>query len=63
MKYVAAVDYGALRPDATALAETAEALEAAERGSDDFSLDSARLIRGMVLVNSGAAHRSEGLQL
>ena len=63
MKYVAAVDYGALRPDATALAETAEALEAAERGSDDFSLDSARLVRGMVLVNSGAAHRSEGLQL
>ncbi len=63
MKYVAAVVYGAFRPDATALADTEEALEAAERGSDDFSLDSARLVRGVVLVNSGAAHRSAGLRL
>jgi hypothetical protein len=63
MKYVIGMNHGAVRPDVTALADTAEALEAAERCGDDFSLDSARLVRGMVLVNSGAAHRCEGLRL
>jgi adenylate cyclase len=63
LRYSAAVCFGALRPDATALAVTARALEATDRCGDDFSLDSARLARGMVLVNSGAGHRSEGLRL
>ncbi len=63
LKYVIAVDCGALLPDSTALAATAEALEAAERCGDDFSSDSARLVRGVVLVNSGTAHRSAGLHL
>jgi hypothetical protein len=62
-KYVIAADSGALVPDATALAETAEALEAAEKGGDDFSLDAVRLARGMVLVNSHASHRAAGLAL
>jgi adenylate cyclase len=51
LKYSAAVCYGALRPDAAALAVTARALEAADRCGDDFSLE------------SGPAHRSEGLRL
>jgi adenylate cyclase len=63
LKYGIAVDCGALLPGANALAETAAALDAAERCSNDFSLDSARLIRGVVLIHSGDAHRSEGLQL
>ena len=62
-KYVIAADSGALVPDTTALAETAEALEAAEKGGDDFSLDAVRLSRGMVLVNSHASHRAAGLAL
>lgn len=62
-KYVVATHVGALLPDPTALSETAEALEAAERRGDDFTLDSARLSRGLVLVNSDACHHSIGLAL
>ena len=62
-KYVMATDCGALVPDSTALAETAEALEAVERCGDDFSLDAVRLARGMVLVNAHASHRDAGLVL
>ncbi len=44
------------------MAETAEALESAERCGDDFALDSARLSHGMVLVNGDAAHRPAGFE-
>jgi hypothetical protein len=49
-KYVASIPFGALPPDATAMRETAEALQIAERTSDDFILGMGRLGRGLALV-------------
>jgi adenylate cyclase len=57
------VPHGASLADATAIEETAEALELAQRCADDFALDSARLIRGIVLVNAEPSHHLDGLAL
>ena len=62
-KYVAAIPFGALLPDATAMRETAEALRIAERSSDDFILGMGRLSRGLAMVSRGGAEREAGLDL
>jgi adenylate cyclase len=63
LKYCMAIHNGASLPDAQAFVETAEALELAERCGEDFTVDSARLARGVVLANGDIAHRPAGLEL
>ena len=63
-KYVTGLALGALVPDATALAETEEALHIAQRYSEDMALGLAQMARGMILINSGdASCRQEGFAL
>jgi adenylate cyclase len=62
-KYVASIPFGALPPDATAMRETAEALQIAERSSDDFVLFMGRLGRGLALVTRDGPQREAGLDL
>ena len=62
-KYVAAIPFGALPSDATAMRETAEALRIAESSSDDFVLGMGRLSRGLVLVTRDGPQREAGLDL
>ena len=62
-KYVASIPYGALRPDATAMDETAEALRIAEHSGEDFVLGMGLLSRGLVLVSRDGPRREEGLEL
>jgi hypothetical protein len=62
-KYVASIPFGALPPDATAMRETAEALQIAERSSDDFILGMGRLGRGLALVSGDGPQREAGLDL
>lgn len=55
---------GALVPDATALAETAEALDIAHRYSEDLAVGLAQLARGMTLIYADdESRRSEGFDL
>jgi adenylate cyclase len=63
LKYGVPVHIGAVIPDVTADQETGEALERAERFGDDFARDSARLTRGIVLVNQPGQQRAAGLEL
>ncbi len=63
LKYGFPVHNGVLLPDATALQETANALDKADRFGDDFARDAARLARGLVLVNQTGQQRTPGLQL
>ena len=62
-KYVAAIPFGALLPDATAMGQTAEALRIAESSSDDFILGMGRLSRGLALVSGDGPQREAGLDL
>ncbi|WP_123023168.1 ATP-binding protein [Mycolicibacterium stellerae] len=62
-KYVAAIPFGALPPDSTAMRETAEALRIAEQTSDDFILGMGRLSRGLALVSRDGQERAAGLDL
>jgi len=62
-KYLVAIPIGALRPDATALRETADALVIAEQFGDDFTLGLARLVRGLALVHNNGPHRDEGIAM
>lgn len=62
-KYVLGVPIGALPANAAALADTAEALEIAQRCSEDFALHSAQLAHGVVLVSSDSADRLAGFEL
>lgn len=62
-KYGFAVHARALLPDALADRHTAEALEMAERSGDDYAVDTAMMIRGLVLVHQGDRHREAGLAL
>lgn len=62
-KYGFAVHIGAVRPDAAAERDTAEALQIAEQVGDDFAVDSARVSRGLVLINQGGSQRGAGLAL
>ncbi len=54
---------GAVLPDDTALQETSEAVEWAERSSDDFALTAARFVRGVTLLFLDGADRNAGLDL
>ena len=54
---------GVLVADATALQETADLLEVAERSGDDFTLACARFIRGLALVRQDGPERDEGFAL
>jgi hypothetical protein len=63
-KYVLGITYGALVADDAAVAATADALEVAQRCSEDFALHSAQLARGIVLVSARhGADRSVALEL
>jgi len=62
-KYTLAVPCGALLPDSVALRETADALQIAERCSEDFALHSAQLARGIVLVSADSGDRGQGFDL
>ncbi len=62
-KYVAAIPFGALPADSTAMRETAEALRIAEQTSDDFILGMGRLSRGLALVSGDGQERAAGLDL
>ena len=61
-KYCIPIHNRALLPDTTAMAETADAREIAERCGDDFALDSARLSPGMVLVTRAGPYRPAGFE-
>jgi len=61
--YVVAIPNGVLPADATALRDTAEALEIAERSGDDVALDLARAARGVALVNQTGPQREHGFEL
>ena len=62
-KYAFGITTGALLPDATALRETAEALEVAEQSGDDFTLWLAQVIRAMALVHCKGTRHAAGLEL
>jgi adenylate cyclase len=62
-KYVFAIPYGVLLPDATALRDTAETLAIAEQSGDDLALDLARTARGVTLVRQDGKEREAGLAL
>jgi adenylate cyclase len=61
--YVYAIPYGVLRPDATALRNTAEFLSMAEQSGDDLALDLARGVHGLALVYQDGPVRERGFEL
>jgi adenylate cyclase len=61
--YVLAIPGGALLPDATAMRETAEALELTERSGDDIALLLARFARGITLAHRDGPEREAGFAL
>jgi hypothetical protein len=62
-KYVLGIVSGALLPDAAAAHETAEALQIAERCSEDFALHAAQLATGIVLVSGEGSDPGQGFEL
>jgi adenylate cyclase len=62
-KYILGIPCGALLPDGVAQQESAEALQIAERCSEDFALHSAQLTRGIVLLATEHGDRALGLSL
>jgi adenylate cyclase len=54
---------GVLRPDATALRETAEFLSIAEQSGDDLAVDLARGVHGLALAYQDAPARERGFEL
>jgi adenylate cyclase len=61
-KYIAVLNW-ALEPDDVALRETAEVLEIARQGADDFTLVNAEFAHGLVLVRREGAERERGFAL
>ena len=61
-KYIAILNW-ALEPDDVALRDTAEALEIALHGADDFTLVNAEFAHGLVLVRREDADRERGFEL
>ena len=61
-KYIVAIPIDARSVDPTALRETRDALQTAERTSDDYTLCLAQLTRGLALVRH-IGHREEGFNL
>ena len=62
-KYIVAIPVGARAVDPTSLHETADALQTADRMSDDYTLCLAQLTRGLALVHHVGHHREEGFHL
>jgi adenylate cyclase len=62
-KYVLSVPIGALLVDATALEDTANALQIAQRCSEDFALHMAQLAHGIALVSTVIGDRMAGFDL
>jgi adenylate cyclase len=62
-KYMLGVPIGALLPDADALKATADALQTAQRCSEDFAVHMAELARGIAVVSTDGANRSAGFDL
>ena len=61
--YTAAIPYGVLLPDATALKDTQQALALADQTGDDLALDLARATRGITLFYQEAPHREASVAL
>jgi adenylate cyclase len=61
--YGITVANGALVPDAAIMRHTAEALEIAERSSDDFGVATTRWVLGLVLADRHGADRELGFDL
>jgi hypothetical protein len=62
--YLPGIPFGVLRPDDSAVRESEDALQAAERSGDDFALAQARGALGMALVHRHtAAERGRGHKL
>ncbi|OBB36440.1 adenylate/guanylate cyclase domain-containing protein [Mycobacterium sp. 852002-51961_SCH5331710] len=61
-KYIAVLNW-ALLADDVALRDTAEAMEIATRGADDFTLANAEFAHGLVLVRRGGTDREHGFDL
>jgi len=61
--YVVTIPNGVLPADATALRETAEALEIAEQSGDDLALGLAGGARGVALVHQDGPEREHGFEL
>ncbi len=57
------VPTGTVLPDTGALTETAEALELSQRLGDDWTLECARVVHGLVLVQHEAPDRADGFAL
>jgi adenylate cyclase len=62
-KYIVAIPVGARSVNPTSLRETRDALQTAERMSDDYTLCLAQLTRGLALVHHVGHHREEGFHL
>jgi adenylate cyclase len=62
-KYVFGVLTGAVHVDAEALAATADALDTAQRCSEDFALHTAELVRGVVLLHAPDGDHPTGAAL
>ncbi|WP_055400045.1 MULTISPECIES: AAA family ATPase [unclassified Mycobacterium] len=62
-KYMLGISIGAVAADAEALNDTAEALQTAQRCSEDFAVHAAQLARGIALVSEDGADRSAGFEL
>jgi adenylate cyclase len=62
-KYIFAIPYGVIVPDATALRDTAETLATAEQSGDDLALDLARATRGVTLFYQDGQDHDAGLAL
>jgi adenylate cyclase len=62
-KYALGIPSGALLPDVVAHQETADAMQVAERCSEDFALHMAQLTRGIVMVSAESGDRKLGFDL
>jgi adenylate cyclase len=62
-KYGVAVHARVVLPDSAADRDTAQALEMAERSGDDYAVDTARLCRGLILINQGGTRHGAGMAL
>ncbi|MEB3021200.1 AAA family ATPase [[Mycobacterium] crassicus] len=62
-KYGLALYARVVLSDAAADRDTAQALEMAEQAGDDYAVDTARLARGIVLLNQGGSQREAGFAL
>jgi adenylate cyclase len=62
-KYAFGITTGALAPDATALRETAQALDVAEQSGDDVTLWLARVTRGITLAHISGGQGAQGYEL